>query len=132
MVGRRFAGPLHLSGREGPVVIGRGVGLHARVERRRATLVGHDVLTAASQHEGPRDALGPQGDLVGHRARRDEHGDCLAHPLGKNLLEPIDRRVLAVPVVSDLSCSHGPSHRRGGTSDRVAWRSTSSAGTASS
>jgi len=44
----------------------------------------------------------PQGDLVGHHPGRDEERSCLADTLGVDGLQLVDRRVLAVAVVTDL------------------------------
>ena len=60
-----------------------------------------------------------QGDLVAHRPGRDVDGRLLAHLGGGQLLQAVDRRVLAVDVVADLGVGHGPAHAGRRTGDRV-------------
>ena len=59
------------------------------------------------------------GDLVGHRAGRDEDRSLLADELCDAFLERPDRRVVAVDVVADLRLGHRPTHGGCRLRDRV-------------
>ena len=74
-------------------------------------LAGHDDVAGAGEHA--------QRDLVGHDARRDEHGRGLPDPLGVGGLELVHGRILAVAVVADFGLGHRAPHRAGRPRDRV-------------
>ena len=93
--------------------------LHAGVQRGGGRLVLADVGPGGAEHLGPRPGQEAEGDLVAHRPGRDVERRLLAHHGGGQLLQPVDRRVLAVDVVADLGVGHGPAHRRRGRRDRV-------------
>ena len=50
--------------------------------------------------------MNTDGDLVRHRARRDEEGRLLAKKLGRALFEGLDGRVFGHHVVADLGLGH--------------------------
>ena len=100
-----------------PVV--EGADLDAGVHRRRGRLVLADVRPGGAEHLRPRPGQEPEGDLVAHRPGRDVDGRLLANPGGGQLLQAVDRRVLAVDVVADLGLGHGPAHGGRGGRDGV-------------
>jgi hypothetical protein len=67
----------------------------------------------------PRAAEDPEGELVGHGPRGDEHGGVLAHERRVALLEGTHRRVLPVRVVADVGGGHRPAHGVGRAGERV-------------
>jgi hypothetical protein len=84
--------------------------LHAGVRCRAAGLVPDRVALAADDHvvAGPRQDA--QRHLVGHRAARQPERGLLAQQRGDRVLEPVDRRVLAVLVVADGRRRHRRAH----------------------
>ena len=61
----------------------------------------------------------PQGELVGHRPRRDQQGGLGAQQGGDLLLQAVDARVLAVLVVADLGLGDRLTHLGGRAGDGV-------------
>ena len=78
-----------------------------------------DVRFVADDHlvAGPGQDL--EGDLVRHRAARHEERRLLAEQFGDPLLQPVDRRVLAVLVVADRRRRHRLAHPRRGRGDGI-------------
>src|ERR1022692_1930467 len=59
------------------------------------------------------------GDLRAHRAGRQVEGGVLATALRRPVLQQVDRRVVAEPVIADLRCGHGAAHGIGWLGDGV-------------
>ena len=76
-------------------------------------LVQHDVRLGRHEHVVARPRQRAQGDLVGHRARGQEERGLRAEQRRDLVLQPVDRRILAVLVVADLRLGHGAAHRAG-------------------
>jgi len=58
-------------------------------------------------------------DEVAHGSAGHEEGGLLAEPLGGDLLEAVDGRVLAEDIVAQLGVGHGPAHLRAGHGEGV-------------
>ena len=52
------------------------------------------------------------GDLIGHRARRHEHGRFHPQHFGDSMLKTIDGGVDVDHIVSDFGVGHSPTHPR--------------------
>ncbi len=74
-------------------------------------LVQHEVRLGRHEHVVARSRQAAQRDLVGHRARGQEERGLEAEQRGDLVLQPVDRRILAVLVVADLRLGHGAAHR---------------------
>ncbi len=85
-----------------------------------AGFVAPAVCANADDHlvAGPR--VSAQRDLVRHRAARHEQRGFGSEQLGDPLLEPADRRVLAVDVIADLGLRHRHAHRGSWSRHRIA------------
>ena len=70
---------------------------------------------------GPMDVYGVHGDVCARKIGVTAGGDSsAAEQGGHHLLEPVDGRVFALLLVSDLCLRHRAAHGRGGTSDGIA------------
>ena len=94
--------------------------LHAGERGERAGLVAPAVRAVADDHLVAGLGMGAQRDLVRHRAARHEQRGLEAEQLGDALLEPTDRRILAVDVVADLGIGHRVPHRGSTDGDGIA------------
>ncbi len=90
---------------------------------RTADVISSVLATCAPDRRGHQMAgpvhVQPDADLVGHRAGRHVERGLLAGDLGGALLQPVDGRIVAEPVVADLGVGHGPAHGGGGRGDGV-------------
>ena len=78
-------------------------------------------MLALACHDGvARPRVATERDLVGHHARGDQDCRLLADESGVARLEGVDRRILAIAIVSDDGVGHGGPHGVGGLRDRVA------------
>ena len=110
MVLRRLTRVAHRSCVEHPVAVVELDELDARVHRRRAVFVGHDVLASPCHDRRPGPGQDAQRDLVRHHPRRHEQRRRLADACGEGLFEGTHGGILAVVVVPDLGVRHGASH----------------------
>ena len=85
----------------------------ARLEQKQVAPVGRDDCVAGL-------GVRPDRGLVGHRARGDEDRRLLLEALRRDLLEPVDRGILAVDVVPHLRLRDRRAHRGRGPGDGVA------------
>ena len=79
---------------------------------RRAALAGRDMGHRMGENLIAGAAMGENGDLVAHRARRQEHRRLLAEEVCHAGAEGVDRRILAALLVADLGGHHRRPHRR--------------------
>ena len=86
---------------------------------RRGPLHAVHVSRRLAHHQVSRPAQDVQGDLVGHGAGHHVDRGVLSRDLGAPLLEPVDRRIVPIPVVADLGCGHGLAHGIVGPGDGV-------------
>ena len=112
-------GPRDGVGRDHPVGVIHGVELHTRIARRRAVLVGHQVVARPGHHGGSGRGQEPHGNLVGHGPRGDEECGRLADALGERLLQRAHGGIFPVVVVAHLGVGHGAPHGRCRSGDRV-------------
>ena len=97
-----------------------GLGLDAAEHRGSAALVPKGVAPLADDVLVPTLAVAENAEQISLRAARHEQGRLLAEHLRAQVLEAVDRRVLAIDVVTNLGCGHGGSHRRRGNGHGVA------------
>ncbi len=128
VVDGRLDRPTHDVTDEETLLVGKPLHLSAGIAGRARHLVADHVGPGGSQRLAARTGVEGDGRLVAHRPRRHVDRCRLAHHLGRDLLEPVDRRVLAVDVVADLSLGHGPAHLRRRPRDRVGAEVGSSVG----
>ena len=119
VVGGCLSGPAHVVGVEHAVAVVDGMELHGGIAGGRTVLVGHHVLAPAGHHGGARPGQDPEGDLIGHGARRHEERGGLPQACRERLLQGPDRRVLPVVVVTHVGLGHGPAHGGRRAGDRV-------------
>src|SRR4029450_7408999 len=80
-------------------------------QRGRTTALEVDGMGGAvGQHLLARPAVHPQGDLVAHRARRQEHRRLLAEDLGDHLLQEVHGGILVLLLVAHLRLAHEAAH----------------------
>ena len=100
-----------LLGGQSPELPGKPARLEPGMGGRTAQLGDHDVSALLDDQLGPADAEDHQRDLVGHRRARQVHRLRLADELRCCLLERVDRRVLALLLVTDRRGHHRLAHR---------------------
>jgi hypothetical protein len=88
--------------RQPAAIAGERPGLEAAVCGRPAQLGDEDVRVLLREELVARLAVETQRDLVRHRRRREVDGLVVSEKLSGSLLEPVDRRVLALLFVPDL------------------------------
>ena len=93
--------------------------LHAGIGRAGTGFVPDHMGVFAEDHLVARPCQQLQRDLVRHRAARHEQRRLLAQQFGDPILQPVDRRVLAVLIVADRRFRHRPPHRGRGPRHRV-------------
>ena len=113
-------GERHLRGGHDAVGIGERVQLHTGVERGRRGFVSEHVRAFRNEHLGPRSCEHPDRELVRHRSGGHEECVLLPEQGGRERLQAIDGRVLAVRVVADLGGRHRRAHLVGRPCDGVA------------
>ena len=79
-----------------------------------------DVSEIAEDHLVAALGLRQHAAEIPEHAARDVERRFLPDALGRALLEPVHRGVLAVLVVADLGLGHGPAHRRRRQRERIA------------
>ncbi len=97
-----------------------GAGRDAGQGGRRAELRAHDVRVEVAEQLLPGLDQQAQPELVGHRPGRGEQPGLVTKELCDVRLQAVDRRVLAVDVVTDGCSRHRGAHRGGRRGDRVA------------
>ena len=87
---------------------------HAAQGRRSSALEVDDVRGPVGDDLVPRGAVHPDGELVAHRPRREEHRGLLAEELRHHLAQAVDTRVFHALLVADRRPGHRFTHGRGG------------------
>ncbi len=78
------------------------------------------VRRLVREHLLARPAMHAQGDLVAHRARRQEEGRLFAEKVRDHLLQEIDGGVLVFLLVPHLRLAHEAAHLGGGPGHGIA------------
>ena len=115
---RRLVCSAQLGGGEQPAMTD-DCKLNPRIRRAGARFVPHHMSLVADDHLIARPGQELEPDLVGHRAARDKECRLLAEQFGDALLQPVDRRILAILVVTDRRARHRCTHPLGWERYRV-------------